>query len=189
MKTRMLGGAVCALLALLTLAGCQTATGGAPVATAAGQAVMCDKCQTVWVQSGLPMGKGAVAYRQTKAMACPDCESAVTTFFKTGALQHQCKTCGGALHHCAAHEQVVENVKVQPDAPALTEDRVVSCGKCQTVWVRYATTINKTTVFHNEKVMECPDCRSAARNFLTTGKWEHTCTMCGDSLAACQKCK
>lgn len=65
------------------------------------QAVMCSKCQTVWVQRGYQEGKHVVAYRQDKQMVCPDCQSAIVTFFKTGKWQHTCKTCGENLSECA----------------------------------------------------------------------------------------
>ena len=93
--TSMLG-----LTGLLT--SCQTAV---PDVTSA---VTCDKCKTVWVKRPVqegPMGKssGFVVLKNVKSMQCPDCESAVATFFKTGSLKHNCGHCGGALNHCTSH--------------------------------------------------------------------------------------
>ncbi len=92
--------AILALIALPMVA-CQT------TASAPGQAVMCDKCKTVWVSRPMPAGSkvnpGYLAYRDVKSMECPECESAVATFFKTGSLQHRCTHCGGALAHCESH--------------------------------------------------------------------------------------
>ena len=93
--TSMLG-----LAALLS--SCQTSTGTPQ------SAVTCDKCQTVWVKRPVqvgPMGKtsGFTVLKNEKSMDCPDCESAVSTFFKTGSLKHNCNHCGGALNHCTNH--------------------------------------------------------------------------------------
>jgi hypothetical protein len=63
------------------------------------------------------------------------------------------------------------------------------CAKCETTWVRSPHTINKTTVYRRHKTMACTDCDSAAANFFKTGKFEHTCKTCGDSLSACPACK
>ena len=93
--TTMLG-----LAALLT--SCQTAS------TDVTSAVTCDKCKTVWVKRPVqvgPMGKtsGFTMLKSEASMSCPDCESAVATFFKTGSLKHSCSHCGGALNHCTTH--------------------------------------------------------------------------------------
>lgn len=72
-------------------------------------AVMCDKCKTVWVNrpitvggAGGGKGGGVVTYRKKKVMKCEECENAVVTFFKTGKLQHECKSCASELTHCKA---------------------------------------------------------------------------------------
>jgi len=69
------------------------------------------------------------------------------------------------------------------------DDQAVMCGKCQAVWVSRPHQINKVTVYRKVKTMSCPDCDSAATNFFKTGKFDHTCTACGDSLMACPSCK
>jgi hypothetical protein len=75
--------------------------------TAGTDAVMCSKCKTVWVktpvQAGAPGRGGYTIYRDSKTMTCPDCESAVVTFFKTGSLKHHCAHCGNTLTHCTKH--------------------------------------------------------------------------------------
>ena len=94
------------LTGLLGLASFMTACQTAPAD--ATSAITCDKCKTVWVNravQGGPPGKpsGFYTLKATKTMVCPDCESAVVTFFKTGQLQHRCSHCGGALAHCTTH--------------------------------------------------------------------------------------
>lgn len=93
------------LASALALAGlvtsCQTASADAK------SAVTCDKCRTVWVERPVQVGgygKTGSFYALTSArvMQCPDCESAVATFFKSGQLKHRCSHCGGALVHCTA---------------------------------------------------------------------------------------
>lgn len=74
-------------------------------------------------------------------------------------------------------------------APVEATQTAIMCGKCETAWVSTPHQINKTTVYRREKRMACPDCDSAARNFFKTGKLEHACKTCGDSLATCPACK
>jgi len=98
-KTLVLLGTI-GILGFMT--SCQTASADAA------SAVTCDKCKTVWVQRPQqvgPGGKGSTYYvlKDTKTMACPDCESAAATFFKTGSLKHSCSHCGGGLSHCTNH--------------------------------------------------------------------------------------
>lgn len=74
--------------------------------TAGTDAVMCDKCKTVWVKQNLgggPGGRNAVLYKHAKTMTCEDCSLAVETSWKTGQIKHTCTHCGGSLTHCTAH--------------------------------------------------------------------------------------
>ena len=69
-------------------------------------AITCNKCQTVWVQVPVVVGKPGGTYyvlRSTKRMVCPGCEAAIVTFVKTGQLKHHCSICGGTLDHCTDH--------------------------------------------------------------------------------------
>lgn len=59
----------------------------------AATAVMCPKCEVVWVKSAHPTGKTTI-YVSTKKMTCDDCKSAVENFFTTGKFEHSCKHCG-----------------------------------------------------------------------------------------------
>ena len=185
----VLMGIVVAGVAIL-IAGCSTVSPKmSSEASNKEQAVMCSKCQTVWVQRGYQNGKNVVAYRQDKQMVCPDCQSAIVTFFKTGKLEHTCKTCGGTLDHCTVHQEKIAPVATNSPTSAVKQEQAVMCAKCQEVWVRRAELQNKTTVYRDVKVMECPDCKSAVANFFTTGKWQHTCKTCGENLAECTVCK
>jgi len=67
-----------------------------PHAESAKSAVMCDRCKTTWVVRGDSMGK-LVRYTREKAMVCPDCESAVTHWMRTGELKHACSHCRGKM--------------------------------------------------------------------------------------------
>ena len=78
----------------------------APATTQSGQALTCDKCKVTWVKEPVTTGGGkerVVAYQSRKTMMCPDCRGAVDNFFRTGQLQHTCKTCGSAMEVCEAH--------------------------------------------------------------------------------------
>lgn len=185
----VLMGIVVAGVAIL-IAGCSTVSPKMSAQTSnKEQAVMCSKCQTVWVQRGYQEGKHVVAYRQDKQMVCPDCQSAILTFFKTGKLEHTCKSCGGTFNHCTVHQDEIASVATKASTSTIQKEQAATCAKCQMVWVRRAELINKTTVYRNEKVMKCPDCKSAVANFFTTGKWQHTCKACGENLSECAVCK
>lgn len=84
------------------LSACQTAPTTPPA-----KAVICSKCKVVWVEhlynTGYAKHPGVYMPVKSKVMVCPNCESAVVTFFKTGQLKHHCATCGGTLDHCAYH--------------------------------------------------------------------------------------
>ncbi|MCE5277838.1 MAG: hypothetical protein ABFD92_03625 [Planctomycetaceae bacterium] len=66
------------------------------------------------------------------------------------------------------------------DAPS------VLCDRCKTVWIkRPDTNIKGMITLRPEKVMECPDCKSAAENFFLTGKLQHSCKTCGGTMEQC----
>jgi hypothetical protein len=187
-RVDVLMGVLVAGMAFL-VAGCSTpASKATPSAGGEEKAVTCNKCETVWVRRPEHRGKGPVEYRRVKQMVCPDCQSAVVTFFKTGKLEHTCKTCGGTLDHCTVHDEELAPVAANAPSTEVHPEQAAMCAKCKMVWVRRAEHINKSTVYRNVKVMECPDCKSAMANFLTTGKWQHTCTTCGDNLSECAAC-
>jgi hypothetical protein len=63
-------------------------------------AVVCGKCQTVWVRTRSVGRGGTATYRRDKKMVCPDCEKAADSYFSSGKLDPACKTCGDGLVVC-----------------------------------------------------------------------------------------
>ena len=96
------------LTAALAVAGCAS-TGNSPAQPAAAgvpstQAVACSKCQVTYVQVPTNDSKGRFrGYSTRKDMECPDCKTAVQTFFKTGKLEHSCTHCQGTMEVCESH--------------------------------------------------------------------------------------
>jgi hypothetical protein len=100
-KLRLLTLAVSICFGTL-LSSCETAG----TSTAGTDAVMCDKCKTVWVKQNIgggASGRSSMIFRDAKTMTCEDCTLAVNTFWKTGQIKHTCSHCGGTLTHCTAH--------------------------------------------------------------------------------------
>jgi hypothetical protein len=104
LKTRIL--ILAGSLGLATvLSSCQSTGAGT---TAGTEAVMCDKCKTVWMMNkpatlGSPGRMQTTVYRDSKTMTCPDCQLAINNYWKTGSMKHNCATCGGTLAHCTQH--------------------------------------------------------------------------------------
>ena len=75
--------------------------------TAGTDAIMCDKCKTVWVRKPVSIGSPGrmqtIILRDSKSMTCPDCTQAVSGFGKTLTAKHVCSSCGGTLTHCTQH--------------------------------------------------------------------------------------
>ena len=67
-------------------------------------AVMCPKCETVWVKTPKQVGAKVVTYVSTKKMKCEDCKNAVASFLASGKFEHTCKTCGD-LVMCKMHAE------------------------------------------------------------------------------------
>ena len=74
----------------------------------------------------------------------------------------------------------------QTDSAASTNaaEKAVTCDKCKIVWVQRPNHTGITT-YTSKKSMNCPDCKSAAENFFSTGKMVHTCSHCGGELEHC----
>jgi len=67
----------------------------------------------------------------------------------------------------------------------------VMCEKCKTTWVKVPVTqsgrISGPVVGYTARSQHtCPDCKTAAENFFTTGKLAHSCKTCGDNLKVCE---
>ena len=64
-------------------------------------AVTCSKCKIVAVKLPTSGPKGQpIFYHDQNVMVCPDCQSAIVNFFKTGKLKHTCSHCGGEMTVC-----------------------------------------------------------------------------------------
>jgi len=88
----------------LILAGCATTGGTAPAAGPSTQAVSCSKCEVTYVKVPTQDNKGRfIGYTNRPDMECPDCKTAVQTFFATGELKHSCAHCQGTMQVCDSH--------------------------------------------------------------------------------------
>lgn len=80
-------------------------------ATNTDKAVMCAKCETVWVKTQRQVGPRATVLVTSKKMLCDDCRSAVENFFTTGKFEHECKHCGRLAICEKAQEEAGESPK------------------------------------------------------------------------------
>jgi hypothetical protein len=82
-----------AMMAALFLGGCAAV----PVD---GDAVECNKCQTMWIRlyakTSVP-GLYRLDEREGNASPCSRCEQLSVQFFESGALLRRCPDCGGML--------------------------------------------------------------------------------------------
>jgi ribosomal protein S27E len=64
----------------------------------------------------------------------------------------------------------------------------VTCNKCAVTWVQVPTDAGKGRIigYTSRKSMVCPDCKDAVAYFFSTGKLQHTCKTCGDSMEICE---
>jgi hypothetical protein len=75
-------------------------------------------------------------------------------------------------------------------ASAADPTTAITCSKCQDVIVvNPANTGSKPgngyVLMTNKKTMVCPDCESAAQNFIKTGNLKHHCTHCDGTMETC----
>ena len=75
-----------------------------------------------------------------------------------------------------------------PQSTLVPSTQGVTCSKCQVTWVKYPVQGDKARIvrYDTRKSMECPDCKDAVTNFFATGKLQHTCKTCGDSMEICE---
>ena len=69
------------------------------------------------------------------------------------------------------------------NAPSGEANAGLLCPKCEAVWVGAPHQTGRVTVYRPHKAMRCPDCDSALANLVKTGKFAHTCKLCGDAEA------
>jgi hypothetical protein len=64
----------------------------------------------------------------------------------------------------------------------------VTCGKCKVTYARSPVTNDKGRLvrYETRQTHECPDCRDAVTNFFATGKLEHACKTCGNTMELCE---
>ncbi len=67
-------------------------------------AIMCPKCETVWVKRPDRPGRKTETYVSVKKMKCEDCKNAIESFFATGEFKHTCATCGDMVM-CKVHPE------------------------------------------------------------------------------------
>jgi ribosomal protein S27E len=76
-------------------------------------------------------------------------------------------------------------------ATTLPATQAVSCSKCKTVFVREPRSSSTGKGSHivgyrTRRAMTCPDCKDAVESFFATGKFQHTCKTCGDTMELCE---
>ena len=59
-----------------------------------------------------------------------------------------------------------------------TAGKAIMCDKCKTTWVTSAQAGSRTTRYTREKMMVCPDCKTAVETWLQTGHLKHSCSHC-----------
>ena len=70
---------------------------------------------------------------------------------------------------------------------ASASTQAITCSKCQTTWVKIPRTEKGRVVgYTSRNQMVCPDCKDAVASFFDTGKFQHTCKTCGDSMELCE---
>lgn len=72
---------------------------GAPVASSKDGAVMCTKCQAVWVKRSRDLDKRTV-YWMEKKEACSGCHDMAMDMLNTGKKEGKCAKCGDELKTC-----------------------------------------------------------------------------------------
>jgi len=73
-------------------------------------AIMCPKCETVWVKKISRQGRRAETFVSARQMKCNDCKNAVENFISTGKFAHTCKTCGDLVMCKALTEPVGDGI-------------------------------------------------------------------------------
>ena len=87
---------------------------------------------------------------------------------------------GLVLAGCASDSPPKSTVEATPQG--------VMCSKCQVTWVQSPELSQKGRIIGYKTVKKdtCPDCMDAVTSFFNTGKLQHTCKTCGDTLEICE---
>ena len=75
-----------------------------------------------------------------------------------------------------------------PESSLVASTQGVTCSKCQVTWVKAPTTNDKGRIvgYTTKKRDICPDCYDAVQSFFASGKFQHTCRTCGDTMEICE---
>lgn len=76
-----------------------------------------------------------------------------------------------------------------PPAPTTAPSSdALTCTMCQVTWVKTPVMNDKKRVIGYKwgKKDVCSSCMDAVTSFINTGKFEHTCKMCGDTMEKCE---
>ena len=77
-----------------------------------------------------------------------------------------------------------------PQSTVVTSpEAIATCTKCQVTLVKIEDKNQKGRVigYHWGQKDVCPDCMDAVTSFVNTGKFEHNCKTCGDTMVPCVK--
>ena len=97
------------LVAVVT-AGCASGNSGTAARAAGSDAMMCPKCETVWVSRSLSRGSKIQQLTTERKMICPDCD----------AMARSALTGDGhvMLHNCPTCQVTPQRLTVQPAVPS-----------------------------------------------------------------------
>jgi len=75
-----------------------------------------------------------------------------------------------------------------PQSSLTATPQGVTCTKCQVTWVKVPTNNGKGRIvgYTWAKRDTCPDCMDAVTSFFNSGKFQHTCRTCGDTMEICE---
>jgi phage FluMu protein Com len=91
----LFAGLLLALPAALTLGGCaSTDKSDASADADQGTAMMCPKCETVWVTESKQLGAKTRIYQSKAEMTCPTCDKMAKAYFEDNkVVPHDCPDC------------------------------------------------------------------------------------------------
>jgi len=82
-----------------------------------------------------------------------------------------------------------QSANTPPQSSLAPASQGVTCTKCQVTWVKTPVSSGgkqgAIQAYQWSKKDICPDCRNEVDNFFATGKLEHACKTCGNSMEIC----